>query len=136
MLERSRIWREPLIVTTEEGLSKQVSAEDETESFSTQTAWSEAAFETLFLQHYARVVAVLFRVIGDRARAEELADDVFWKIYRQPLPSGREHNLGGWLYRAATRLGLDALRASARRQRYEQASARTDTASGALLDPL
>lgn len=125
-----------MIVTTEESLSKQVSAEDEPHALSPQAEWSEAAFEAIFLKHYARVVDVLFRVVGDRARAEELADDVFWKIYRQPLPPNREHNVGGWLYRAAMRLGLDALRASVRRQRYEQAAARTDAASGALPDPL
>lgn len=46
--------------------------------------WTESEFERIFLQHYARVVAVLFRLVGDRAQAEELAGDVFWKIYRQP----------------------------------------------------
>ena len=123
-------------MTTEEGLSSVVSVEDEAEVFADQTEWSEAAFETIFLQHYARVVAVLFRIVGDRARAEELADDVFWKIYRQPLPPGRNHNLGGWLYRVATRLGLDALRASVRRQHYEQFAALDGEASDTSPDPL
>jgi RNA polymerase sigma-70 factor (ECF subfamily) len=125
-----------LIVTTEEILSKEVSVEHEAESPPGPAEWSESAFETIFLEHYARVVAVLFRVVGDRARAEELADDVFWKIYRQPLPVGREHNVGGWLYRAATRLGLDALRAAARRRRYEQAAAINGVVSDAAIDPL
>lgn len=84
--------------------------------------WTEAEFEKLFLEYYGRIVAVLFRLTGDKAQAEELAGDVFWKIYRQPLPADREHNIGGWLYRAATRVGIDALRAQGRRRKYEQAA--------------
>lgn len=76
-------------------------------------------FEDVFLKYYDRVLAVLVRLVGDRAQAEELADDVFLKLHRQP-PANREQNLGGWLYRIATNLGIDALRMMARRQRYEQ----------------
>lgn len=100
-------------------------------------AWAEAEFEQLFLTHYGRIVAVLFRLTGNRAQAEELAGDVFWKIYRQPLPPDRDHNVGGWLYRIATRLGIDALRAATRRRRYEQAAGEAAYKSGeASDDPL
>lgn len=84
--------------------------------------WTESAFEAIFTQHYARLVAVLFRLVGDRARAEELADDVLWKLYRKALPREMIPHLQGWLYKTATRLGLDALRARARRARYEHAA--------------
>jgi len=82
--------------------------------------WEQAAFETIFLEHYARVVAVLQRLVGDRAEAEEAAMDVFSKLYEQPLNSERDHNFGGWLYRAATRLGLDRLRSAQRRRRCKE----------------
>lgn len=99
--------------------------------------WAEAEFEQIFLTHYGRIVAVLFRLTGNRAQAEELAGDVFWKIYHQPLPPDRDHNVGGWLYRVATRLGIDALRATARRRRYEQAAGEAAYESGeASDDPL
>lgn len=84
--------------------------------------WEQAAFETIFSEHYARVVAVLQRLVGDRAEAEEAAMDVFFKLYEQPLNSGRDHNFGGWLYRTATRVGLDRLRAARRRRQYEEAA--------------
>ncbi len=100
-----------------------------------QEAWTEAEFERIFLEHYGRIVAVLFRLVGDRAQAEELAGDVFWKIYRQPLSPDRDHNVGGWLYRTATRLGIDALRSSARRKKYEQAAA-LDQSEHTSDDPL
>lgn len=96
--------------------------------------WAEAEFEQIFLEHYGRIVSVLFRLTGNRTQAEELAGDVFWKIYRQPLPSDRDHNLGGWLYRVATRLGIDALRAQNRRRHYEQAAGEAAYDSGAASD--
>lgn len=80
-------------------------------------------FEQVFLQHYGRVVSVLRRIVGDRGRAEDLANEVFLKLYRQDSAAGAMDNVGGWLYRTATNLGIDALRSSARRQRYEQAAA-------------
>jgi len=93
-------------------------------------------FDEVFLEHYARVVGVLFRMTGDRARAEELADDVFLKLHRRPLASGREHNLRGWLYRAAIRLGIDELRSVARRQRYEADAASETARTSKSDDPL
>ena len=76
----------------------------------------QTAFETIFSEHYPRIVAVLERVLGDRAEAEEAAMDVFSKLYQQPLNPDQDHNFGGWLYRTATRLGLDRLRSERRRR--------------------
>lgn len=94
-------------------------------------------FEQLFLENYGRVVSVLRRIVGDHGRAEDLANEVFLKLYRQELPASAIDNVGGWLYRAATNLGIDALRAAVRRQRYEQAAARAEvraTAAESALD--
>lgn len=85
--------------------------------------WDESAFRALFLQHYARIVGVLVRVLGDRTQAEEVANSAFWRLYRQP-DLQTDSNIGGWLYRTATNLGIDALRASGRRRQYEDAAAR------------
>jgi RNA polymerase sigma-70 factor (ECF subfamily) len=84
---------------------------------------SREHFEELFLAHYSRVVAVLQRVVGDFGRAEELASEVFLKLYRKPLSEWPEGNVPGWLYRTATNLGIDELRAKARRHRLEQSAA-------------
>ena len=131
------------MVVTEEKLREAIvttvpfAPPEEVEADVCSDTWAEAEFEQIFLTHYGRIVAVLFRLIGNRAQAEELAGDVFWKIYRQPLPPDRDHNVGGWLYRVATRLGIDALRAQARRRRYEQASGEAAHESGeASDDPL
>jgi DNA-directed RNA polymerase specialized sigma24 family protein len=43
-------------------------------------SWAEADFRAVFLQHYPQVIGVLLRLLGDRTRAEELANDVFWRL--------------------------------------------------------
>ncbi len=68
-------------------------------------------FEQLFATHYPRVVSMLVRVTGTRARAEEIAADVFSKLASQP--KGGE-DLLPWLYRTASNAGLDVARANAR----------------------
>jgi RNA polymerase sigma-70 factor (ECF subfamily) len=85
-----------------------------------QEGGSEAGFEAVFHTHWSQVVQVLARLVGDPAEAEDLALDAFWRLYRHP--PRQEQNLGGWLYRVATRLGLNALRARQRRQRYEESA--------------
>lgn len=100
--------------------------------------WSEAEFEALFLEYYSRIVGVLLRLLGERTRAEELANDVFWKLYRTPAVGEVDGRVGGWLYRTATNLGIDALRAAARRRKYEDAAARTqeEAAAASPLDDM
>ncbi len=75
-------------------------------------------FEALFQQHWNRLCGLLYHLSGDWAEAEDLVLEAFVLLYRRP-PT-QEANLGGWLYRVATRLGLNALRARQRRQRYEE----------------
>ena len=43
-------------------------------------------FDELFLDHYGRLVAVLYRLLGDRGRAEDLVSEAFLKLYPKPLP--------------------------------------------------
>lgn len=74
-------------------------------------------FETIFHVHYERIARVITRVVHDPARAEELAVEVFWRLWRNPQAQGAK--AGGWLYRAAVRRALDELRRQARRERYE-----------------
>lgn len=79
-------------------------------------------FETLFHVHYERIARVIVRVVRDPARAEEIAAEVFWKLWRNPKASA-VGQAGGWLYRTAVRMALDELRKQARRIRHEGQSA-------------
>ena len=93
----------------------------------TDRAEGVQSFEEVFLGNYARVVGILRRVVGDYGRAEELASEVFLKLYRQKLVVNGGGSVTGWLYRTATNVGIDALRAANRRSRLEQAAAQRRT---------
>lgn len=73
--------------------------------------------ETVFYGHYERIARVIAKVVRDRARAEELAVEVFLKLSRHR--SAQAGNTAGWLYRVAVRMAIDELRRQARRSRYE-----------------
>jgi RNA polymerase sigma-70 factor (ECF subfamily) len=74
-------------------------------------------FETTFSANYGRIARVIARVVRDPARAEELAVEVFLKLWRNRKAQGDKAK--GWLYKAAVRQGLDELRRQNRRARYE-----------------
>jgi len=124
-------------VGTADSLSTLFGSESPAYDPTRESMWSESAFEALFLEHYPRVVGVLVRLVGERPRAEELANDVFWRAYRQHDLVNSQGNVGGWLYRTATNLGIDALRAAGRRRHYEGAAGRAMVESGdEAVDPL
>jgi RNA polymerase sigma-70 factor, ECF subfamily len=74
-------------------------------------------FEAVFRDQYERIARVIARVVRDPARAEELAVEVFLKLWRNRRAQGERAE--GWLYRSAVRMGLDELRRRTRRARYE-----------------
>ena len=84
----------------------------------TKAGEAPIAFEATFRAQYERIARVIARVVRDPSRAEELAVEVFLKLWRNPRAQGEKAE--GWLYRAAVRKGLDELRRRARRSRYEQ----------------
>jgi RNA polymerase sigma-70 factor (ECF subfamily) len=98
--------------------------------------WSAAAFESVFFEHYARLVVVVQRILGDRAQAEEIASDAFLKLYQQPSALERYQNLGGWLYRTASRLGIDALRATKRSRLHDPEAGERLAEASAVAGPL
>lgn len=96
----------------------------------------ESVFEKFYLEHYGRVFSVLFRLTSSRTEAEDLANEVFWKLYRQQLLPNSDGNVGGWLYRTATNLGIDVLRKNARRRQHEHEAARIADQSQPPSGPL
>lgn len=72
-------------------------------------------FQRLFREHYSGVARKLYALTGDYAAAEDLAQEVFLRLYRNP--PDRLEAVGAWLHRVLTRVGYDYLR--------QQASGRT-----------
>jgi RNA polymerase sigma factor (sigma-70 family) len=124
----------PVIAESAEGIRRM--STPQVERLAGAMEWDPSSFEQTFLEHFNRVVAVIFRLLGDRGRSEELASEAFWKLYRQPLLPAPEGNVAGWLYRTATNLGIDELRARAKRKHYEEAAKRLALPAGEADDPL
>src|SRR5512135_616535 len=98
-------------------------------------------FEAIFLEHWPHVYGLLLRLVGDHAEAEDLALDAFMRLYQHEgshpaITKGEdEFNVGGWLHRVATNLGLNAIRGWKRRQRYELESGKVELAENDPASP-
>jgi RNA polymerase sigma-70 factor (ECF subfamily) len=81
-----------------------------------------ASFEVLFLRHYERIYGVLYRLLGNQADAEDIAQQVFMKLYDAPrrIEVETEANVTGWLYRVAINTGYNLLRSRRRRVAWHE----------------
>lgn len=102
--------------------------------FPSRQNWlDERVFEEIFDEHYPRIYAVVFRLVGDRDEADDLCAETFWRLWESP--PAKNENLAGWLYRVATRLGYNALRSAKRRMVYETQAGRDALEHEPTLDP-
>src|SRR5260370_3636978 len=69
-----------------------------------------ASFGTLLEKHRSSVVHFLFRMVQNHAVAEELAQEVFLRVYRSRGTYEPTAKFTTWLFRIATHLALNALR--------------------------
>lgn len=70
----------------------------------------KAAFATLFDRHQQAVVRFAYRFVGSTARAEELAQDIFVKLYRNASGYRPTAKFKTFLFRVATNHCLNELR--------------------------
>ena len=96
---------------------------------------AEGAFEVAFREQWPRVVATLYRLVGESDEAEDLALETFWRLHKSSPSLTHQESLRGWLYRVATNLGLNALRARKRRQLYEAQANQRDLFESQPEDP-
>lgn len=74
-----------------------------------------AAFADLVRRHQARVFSLALRIVGDRAVAEELAQDVFLRLHQSLDGLASEAHVGHWLRRVVSHRAIDAARHRGRR---------------------
>jgi RNA polymerase sigma-70 factor (ECF subfamily) len=80
----------------------------------------DSSFELLLRKYRTPVVNFLYRMVRDTAAAEDLAQEVFLRVYRargQYLPTAK---FTTWMFRIATNLALNALRDG--RYRHQEVS--------------
>lgn len=91
-----------------------------------------AAFTKLFDRHQQRVVRFCHRFVGDVGRAEELAQDVFVKLYRSANRYQQTARFQTFLFRVATNTCLNELRRPGRAAEKVEAAVEDDEAPGAI----
>jgi len=77
---------------------------------------SAAAFEELVLRYQGRLITVLDHVVGNRDLAEDLAQEVFLRVYRNRKTYQPGAKFSTWLFTIANNVALNALRSRSRRR--------------------
>ncbi len=68
------------------------------------------SFEVLLRRHRSPLVGYLCRMVSDRSLAEDLAQEVFLRVYQARKRYQPDARFTTWLYRIATNLALNAIR--------------------------
>ncbi|TDG00136.1 sigma-70 family RNA polymerase sigma factor [Paenibacillus piri] len=75
-------------------------------------------FRDAFYTHYPTVRRKLIALVRDEAAAEDLAQEVFLRLYRNPPDD--LNVLGAWLHRVLTRIGYDYLNKKSRERSLQE----------------
>src|SRR5579862_1700953 len=94
-------------------------------------AGDELSFELLLRKYRSPLVHFLYRMVGDSATAEDLAQEVFLRVYRARTEYAPTAKFTTWMFRIATNVALNARRDG----RYRQMEVSMDqTAEGGDTD--
>ena len=86
-------------------------------------AGEQGAFSAIYSELKTPVFTVLVRLTGDRALSEDLLQEVFLKLYRQPP---RAEKPRAYVFRMARNLAIDALRQKQPTEPLEELPVQTD----------
>src|SRR6266511_5495301 len=93
-------------------------------------AGESAAFETLYHRYAAIVYRTVLRVVQDRALAEDLVQEVFWRVWRRSTCfAGDRGHVAPWLRAVARNVSVDELR----RMRARPVLVRTEVEQSRIL---
>jgi RNA polymerase sigma-70 factor (ECF subfamily) len=93
-----------------------------------------AAFDELMLRYQNRLVTVLEHLMGRRDQAEDLAQEVFLRVYRARKRYVVGAKFSTWLYTIANHVAANALRSLARRPEVNLAARPNDSTGASALD--
>jgi RNA polymerase sigma-70 factor (ECF subfamily) len=82
-------------------------------------AGDEACLEFLIAKYRRPIISFMYRMVHNQAIAEELAQEVFLRVYRARATYRAEARFSTWLYRIASNMAIN----HARDTKYERASA-------------
>jgi RNA polymerase sigma-70 factor (ECF subfamily) len=91
------------------------------------------SFDLVVRQREAQVLRTAFRILGNWADAEDVAQEVFLRLHRHGLAFSNDAAAGGWLYRVTVNLCFDRTRAARPSQELPELVSRDRSAEAALL---
>jgi len=80
-------------------------------------AGDDASFDLLLQKYRTPLVNFLYRMVRDTATAEDLAQEVFLRVYRARKQYSPSAKFTTWLFRIATNLALNSMRDNRHRQK-------------------
>jgi len=97
---------------------------------------SHAAFEEIYRTHVGPVYAICLRILADRLRAEDAAQQIFVRAWIKLNSFKAESSFATWFYRLSMNVVLGELNASGRRNlQIVQSAAMPDASSGGETAP-
>jgi RNA polymerase sigma-70 factor, ECF subfamily len=97
-------------------------------------AGDEASFELLLRRYRTPLVNFLYRIVRDAATAEDLAQEVFLRVYRARKQYSPSAKFTTWLFRIATNLALNSIRDNRHRRMESSLDAPGDDEDSAPRD--
>jgi RNA polymerase sigma-70 factor, ECF subfamily len=70
-----------------------------------------SSLEEVIREREIQVLRIAYRILGNWADAEDVAQEAFLRLHRRGLPFDSDAALGSWLYRVTVNLCLDRARA-------------------------
>ena len=80
----------------------------------------EAAFDALMTRKTPPLMQLAYRILGDREEARDVVQVTFLRVWTHRARYDRRWSPNTWLYRIATNLAIDQLRARRSRQRASE----------------
>ena len=84
-----------------------------------------SAFEELMLRYQSRVISIMEHLVSERQHAEDLAQEVFLRVYRARKNYVPGAKFSTWLFTIANNVARNALRTMARRHEVQLESRRS-----------
>lgn len=92
-----------------------------------------AAFEELMLRYQGRILSLLRHIVGNRDTAEDLAQEVFLRVYRARKSYKPGAKFSTWLFTIANNVALNSLRSRKRKPEVQLGISKNDASRS---DPL
>ena len=89
-------------------------------------AGNQQAFEALVIRHQASILNLVYRFIGDRTKAQDLAQEVFLRVWQAAKSYKPEAKFTTWIYRITANLCFNELKSSRRKKMFQFLRPETD----------